>query len=126
MKYSTKLLKNIQKDYNCPVLEELYLQDNRLENIPWAIFRLPTLLTIDVSNNKLQELPYEMWKSPKLRELNLAFNLLKDLPILPNVSGIYFLYLLFPNFYLLISRKCYYKHRNHLVRFLKHFYLIKH
>lgn len=85
------------RDYNCPVLEELYLQDNRLENIPFAIFRLPSLLTLDVSNNKLQQLPFDMWKAPKLRELNVAFNLLKDLPNLPNVSEFqlrkYFIYI---------------------------------
>jgi Leucine-rich repeat (LRR) protein len=77
-----------QKEYSCPVLEELYLQDNRLDNIPSSIFRLPALTILDASNNKLQELPFEMWKSPKLKELNVAFNLMKDLPVLPNVSGI--------------------------------------
>jgi Leucine-rich repeat (LRR) protein len=70
-------------DYSVPVLEELYLQDNRLENIPANIFRLPNLQILDVSNNKLQELPFDLWKSPKLREFNVAFNLLKDLPYLP-------------------------------------------
>lgn len=70
-------------EYNVPVLEELYLQDNRLESIPPALFRLPALHILDVSNNKLQALPFELWKSPKLRELNVAFNLLKDLPNLP-------------------------------------------
>ncbi|XP_049820088.1 leucine-rich repeat serine/threonine-protein kinase 1 isoform X2 [Aethina tumida] len=67
-------------NYSCPVLEELYLQDNRLDHIPEAIFRLPSLVTLVVSNNKLQQLPYVMWLAPKLKELNAAFNLLKDLP----------------------------------------------
>ncbi|CRK89702.1 CLUMA_CG003464, isoform A [Clunio marinus] len=70
-------------EYNVPVLEELYLQDNRLESIPSSLFRLPSLHILDISNNKLQELPFDLWKSPKLRELNVAFNLLKDLPSLP-------------------------------------------
>lgn len=70
-------------EYNVPVLEELYLQDNRLESIPPTLFRLPSLHILDVSNNKLQMLPFDLWKSPKLRELNVAFNLLKDLPSLP-------------------------------------------
>lgn len=70
-------------DYQCPVLEELYLQDNRLECVPAVLFRLPNLAILDVSNNKLQELPFEMWKAPKLKELNVAFNFLKDLPSLP-------------------------------------------
>lgn len=67
-------------NYNCPVLEELYLQDNRLDRIPDAIFRLPSLTTLVVSNNKLQQLPYNMWLAPKLKELNAAFNLMKELP----------------------------------------------
>lgn len=77
----------VVREYCCPVLEELYLQDNRLEVIPSAVFRLPGLLTLDVSNNKLQQLPFELWMAPKLRELNVAFNLLKDLPSLPCVSS---------------------------------------
>lgn len=72
--------------YDCPLLEELYLQDNRLEEIPAAVFELPSLITLDVSNNKLQKLPYDMWNSTKLRDLNVAFNLLKDLPYYSSVS----------------------------------------
>lgn len=74
--------KNSFPEYSCPVLEELYLQDNRLAVIPPPIFRLPNLSLLDVSNNKLQELPFELWHAPKLKELNVAFNLLKDLPTL--------------------------------------------
>lgn len=76
-------------NYTCPVLEELYLQDNRLDHIPEAVFRLPALITLVVSNNKLQYLPYNMWLSPKLKELNASFNLLKELPTsLSEVSSI--------------------------------------
>lgn len=71
-------------DYLCPVLEELYLQDNRLDQIPDAVFRLPSLVTLTVSNNKLQQLPFSMWLAPKLKELNASFNLLKELPTKPN------------------------------------------
>lgn len=70
-------------EYRCPVLEEFYAQDNRLEEVPEAIFRLPALITLVVSNNKLQKLPYAMWRSPKLKELNASFNLLRDLPSEP-------------------------------------------
>lgn len=70
-------------NYSCPVLEELYLQDNRLDRIPDALFRLPSLVTLVLSNNKLQQLPYNMWQAPKLRELNAGFNLLKELPSSP-------------------------------------------
>lgn len=74
--------------YSCVVLEELYLQDNRLNDIPAEIFRLPNLVILDISNNKLQQIPYDIWKAPKLRELNVAFNLLKDLPTLQDVRQI--------------------------------------
>lgn len=76
MKYQTK-------GYSTPFLEELYLQDNRLDLLPVEIFSLPSLSILDVSNNKLSSLPYQMWKSPKLKELNAAFNLLKELPTMP-------------------------------------------
>lgn len=74
--------------YNCPVLEELYLQDNQLIALPSELFQLPSLTILDLSNNKLQELPFAMWKAAKLRELNLSFNLLKDLPEPPMISTI--------------------------------------
>ncbi|KOC64475.1 Leucine-rich repeat serine/threonine-protein kinase 1 [Habropoda laboriosa] len=68
------------KDKLCPVLEEMYLQDNRLEQLPEFIMNLPGLEIMDVSNNKLQCLPDNLWRAPKLKELNASFNLLKDLP----------------------------------------------
>ncbi|XP_072749395.1 leucine-rich repeat serine/threonine-protein kinase 1 [Anoplolepis gracilipes] len=68
------------KDKLCPVLEEMYLQDNRLEQLPDFIMNLPALEIIDVSNNKLQCLPENLWRAPKLKELNASFNLLRDLP----------------------------------------------
>uniref|UniRef100_A0A8D9E2H8 non-specific serine/threonine protein kinase n=1 Tax=Cacopsylla melanoneura TaxID=428564 RepID=A0A8D9E2H8_9HEMI len=72
--------------YWLPMLEELYLQFNRLETIPEDIFHLPSLITLDLSNNKLQTLSSQMWRSPRLKELNVAFNLLKELPTLSNVE----------------------------------------
>ncbi|KAI4476963.1 hypothetical protein M0804_013143 [Polistes exclamans] len=68
------------KDKLCPVLEEIYLQDNRLEQLPDFIMSLPSLEIMDVSNNKLQCLPENLWRAPKLKELNASFNLLRDLP----------------------------------------------
>ena len=54
--------------YNCPWLEEIQLQDNRLEFLPPSVFTsLTSLTTLDVSNNKLQFLPVEMWKNTKLK-----------------------------------------------------------
>lgn len=72
--------------YNSPVLEEIYLQDNSLEEILPEIFQMPSLVTLDISNNKIEKIPFAMWKARKLRELNIAFNLLKDLPTSEDVS----------------------------------------
>ncbi|XP_046975207.1 leucine-rich repeat serine/threonine-protein kinase 1 [Vanessa cardui] len=66
--------------YTAPVLQELYLQDNRLEELPPELFSLPSLTSLDVSNNKLRALPPQMWQAPALRDLNAALNHLKDLP----------------------------------------------
>ncbi|KRF83412.1 leucine-rich repeat serine/threonine-protein kinase 1 isoform X2 [Drosophila virilis] len=79
----TELPAPLDKTYNCPVLDELFLQDNQLTTLPAAIFHLPALTILDISNNKLQQLPFDMWRAPKLRELNVAFNLLRELPVPP-------------------------------------------
>lgn len=75
--------------FSCPCLEELYLQDNKLDYVPEDVFKLPMLNTLVVSNNKLQQLPYSMWLSPKLKELNVSFNFLKELPTNYEVSVFY-------------------------------------
>ena len=66
--------------YNCPSLEEIHLQDNRLDNLPHNLFKLPKLSILDVSNNKLQMVPYVIWSCPSLTEVNLSLNMLSDLP----------------------------------------------
>lgn len=77
------------KDKLCPVLEEIYLQDNRLEHLPEFIMSMPSLEIMDASNNKLQRLPDNLWRAPKLKELNVSFNLLRDLPsqVFQNIPG---------------------------------------
>ncbi|XP_068220598.1 leucine-rich repeat serine/threonine-protein kinase 1 isoform X12 [Palaemon carinicauda] len=69
------------------VLEEVHLQDNRLDSLPDGLFMLPALQHLDVSNNKLSVLPYKIWTAPKLRELNASLNLLHDLPTRPDGIG---------------------------------------
>ncbi|XP_050691737.1 leucine-rich repeat serine/threonine-protein kinase 1-like isoform X4 [Eriocheir sinensis] len=69
------------------VLEEVHIQDNRLDHLPDGIFTLPALQLLDVSNNKLSSLPYKIWTAPKLRELNVSLNLLHDLPVRPEGHG---------------------------------------
>ena len=64
------------------MLEEVQLQDNRLEVLHPAFFSsLKSLTCLDVSNNKLLSLPYELWSASKLKELNASFNLLSELPM---------------------------------------------
>ena len=64
------------------MLEEVQLQDNRLEIIHPAFFStLKSLTSLDLSNNKLLSLPYELWSASKLKELNVSFNLLSELPM---------------------------------------------
>ncbi|CAK1555976.1 unnamed protein product [Leptosia nina] len=72
--------KKLSSVYTAPVLQELYLQDNRLEELPAELFSLPGLTSLDVSNNKLRALPANMWSAPSLRDLNAALNHLKELP----------------------------------------------
>ncbi|KAG1714290.1 Leucine-rich repeat serine/threonine-protein kinase 1 [Nymphon striatum] len=68
----------------CPVLEEILLQDNRLDSVPDCLFELPSLTTLDLSNNKLTVLPFKLWSAPKLRDLNLSLNMLPQLPLNQN------------------------------------------
>ncbi len=76
--------------FDCPFLEEIYLQNNKLDEIPAKYFLFPELKTLDVSNNKIQKLPKEMWKASNLRDLNVAFNLLRNFPL--NVKRFFFYY----------------------------------
>ncbi|OQR71714.1 leucine-rich repeat serine/threonine-protein kinase 1-like [Tropilaelaps mercedesae] len=61
-------------------IEEIHLQDNRIEDVPAVFFRLPQLQLMDVSNNKIQQVPSDVWHAPRLKDLNLSMNLLRDLP----------------------------------------------
>ncbi|KAJ2939952.1 hypothetical protein O0L34_g6659 [Tuta absoluta] len=66
--------------YSAPVLQEVYLQDNRLEELPPELFNLRNLSSLDVSNNKIRALPAAMWSAASLAHLNAALNHLRDLP----------------------------------------------
>ena len=67
--------------WTLPCLEEIYLQDNRLDSVSSRLFELPSLKIVDLSNNKLRSLPSRFWHAPKLRDLNVSMNLLRDLPV---------------------------------------------
>lgn len=78
--YSSSLSVGSAMVWVLPCLEELHLQDNRLESVPVSVFDLPSLQLLDLSNNKLRCIPPRLWSAPKLRDLNLSMNLLRDLP----------------------------------------------
>ena len=75
-----------QTAYSCPWLEEVQVQDNRLDSLPASLLRLPVLSILDASNNKLQTVPFAMWTCTSLRELNLSLNMLSDLPTSSHLS----------------------------------------
>ena len=62
-----------------PVIEELYLASNRLEEIP-DVHEWPTsLVLLDLSHNQLQNLP-QYCEAPKLKILNLGHNKFRRVP----------------------------------------------
>ena len=67
-------------------MEEVQVQDNRLDSLPASLLRLPVLSILDASNNKLQTVPFAMWTCTSLRELNLSLNMLSDLPTSSHLS----------------------------------------
>ena len=73
--------------WNCPWLEEIQLQNNKLKTVPAALFKLPGLQKLNLSGNDIDRLPYEMWSSPALHDLNVSKNRLRDLPFSPDSSS---------------------------------------
>lgn len=62
-------------------LEELYLSDNQLSNLPDSmIFKLRKLRVLDLSNNNFQQVPAQVAKMSSLNYLNLSANRLSQLP----------------------------------------------
>lgn len=70
-----------QQQWNVPVLEEIHLQNNKLDQLPEILFDLVNLVSLDVSNNRLTQLPNKIWFAPKLKDFNAAFNMLESLPV---------------------------------------------
>jgi len=63
-----------------PGLSTLYLQNNRIEKLPWHFPRLFSLVTLNLSNNKFQTLPILVTQLENLRELDISFNMISDIP----------------------------------------------
>ena len=61
-------------------LDELYLIDNPLSDLPKEINQLANLKSLDLRNNKLSDLPKKINQLANLKFLNLRNNKLSDLP----------------------------------------------
>ena len=66
--------------YRLPDLQELRVQNNRMERLPWYLPRLRMLRLLNISNNKLKDLPEEVCKISSLEELDVSFNMISQLP----------------------------------------------
>lgn len=63
-------------------LQFLYLDNNKLKQLPREICQLKELITLDLSNNKLSQLPYEISQLKELVTLELGNNQFRDFPVL--------------------------------------------
>jgi adenylate cyclase len=66
--------------YRLPDIQELRVQNNRMEKLPWYFPRLHMLRLLNISNNKFQEVPEEVCKMSGLEELDISFNMISQLP----------------------------------------------
>ncbi|KAF7293264.1 Adenylate cyclase [Mycena chlorophos] len=63
-----------------PGLTTLYVQNNRLERLPWNFPRMRRLITLNISNNKFRTFPKGVSDLTGLRDLDISFNLIAELP----------------------------------------------
>ncbi|KAF7357986.1 Adenylate cyclase [Mycena venus] len=63
-----------------PGLTTLYVQNNRLEKLPWSFPRLRRLITLNISNNKFRMFPAGVSELTNLRDLDISFNMISELP----------------------------------------------
>ena len=62
------------------MIEELYLSENALEEIPASVGKMTVLNTIKAGNNKLEEIPPELCKCLALKEVDFSGNVTRNLP----------------------------------------------
>ena len=58
----------------------IFLQNNRLEKLPWHFPRLRCLVTLNISNNKFRTFPLVVTQLECLRDLDISFNMITELP----------------------------------------------
>ena len=61
-------------------LQFLYLDNNKIKQLPGEIGQLKELITLDLGNNKLSQLPYEISQLKELTTLELGNNQFPDFP----------------------------------------------
>lgn len=66
--------------FNYAFLDKLYMNSNKLTNLPPAIGRLKNLTHLDISNNQISELPPELGMLVNLKTLLAFDNRLQSLP----------------------------------------------
>ena len=67
-------------EINCPWIEEINVQNNKLKTIPDYVFLMPKLKLLNASNNKIEALPMSMWDAPYLKSMDLSRNEIRGLP----------------------------------------------
>ena len=65
--------------WDCPLLEEVDLESNKLAEIPPVLCRLPLLRKLSLARNALERLPRDLWMSESLQELDVSHNSLTQL-----------------------------------------------
>ncbi|OWF47807.1 Leucine-rich repeat serine/threonine-protein kinase 1 [Mizuhopecten yessoensis] len=65
---------------SCSCLEELRIDDNRLEALPSYLFSLMSLKHLSAASNLIKDVPADVWCCPSLVVLNLSHNKLASLP----------------------------------------------
>ena len=72
--------------WDCPLLEELDVQKNRLTSVPKCLFELPSLKVLNLDDNEIKKLPFEFWSAPSLKDVFLRKNKISCLPSNPHLS----------------------------------------
>ena len=72
--------------WDCPLLEEIDLESNKLSEIPSVLCRLPLLRKLSLSRNALTCVPRDLWLSESLQELDVSHNSITHLFDVDDVS----------------------------------------
>ncbi|KIY63613.1 hypothetical protein CYLTODRAFT_493767 [Cylindrobasidium torrendii FP15055 ss-10] len=63
-----------------PTLHHLFLQNNRLENLPLYFPRLRSLCTLNLSNNQFLSFPVVICQLETLKDVDISFNSITEIP----------------------------------------------